>query len=75
MFSKERNRKDIENDGRETPIGLIHDVDIRVTNWTYEIELMYAKMFQTISNEQADLIVRSQNNVLLEIIIEAIVVK
>jgi hypothetical protein len=75
MFSKERNRKHIERGSCETPIGLINDVDIRVTNWTYDVEPMYAKMFQTISNEQADFIVRSQNNVLLEIIIEAIVVK
>lgn len=75
MFSKSRNQRDIDAGGCETALGIIHDVDIQVQHVDYVLNPFYQNLFQTISNEQCEMIVQSNNNVIQEIIILAVVVK
>jgi hypothetical protein len=75
MFSHKRNIADKENGGSETPIGLIYGVNLEVLNYDYVLDSYYQQMFQTIPDEQCDYIARSQNNVILEIIMKVMVIK
>jgi SAM-dependent methyltransferase len=75
MFSKKRNLADIEAGGCETTLGLIHDVDFEVVHVDYVLNPFYQRLFQTITNEQCDYIVQSNNNVIQEIIMKVSVNK
>ena len=75
MFSKERNRLDIANNGCETPIGLINDVDIRVINFMPVLDEYWQKEFQQMTEKQCDYAARTFNNVILEYQIQWVVFK
>lgn len=66
MFSKTRNKKDIEAGACETPLGFINDVDIVVTDWIPVLDEYWKPKFQTMSDEQCDHAARTFNNVILE---------
>lgn len=66
MFSKARNKHDLDNGGCETPLGFINDVDIRVISFTPVLDPYWATKFQTMSNEECDHVARTFNNVITE---------
>lgn len=75
MFSKKRNQRTINNNGTETTLGIINDIDIEVFAADYVLDDQYQKLFQTLPNEQCDMIARSYNNVIIEILIKAMIIK
>lgn len=75
MFSKARNRADIAAGGCETPLGFIYDIDLEFVHLDYVLDSYFQKMFQAIPNEQAEHIVRTCNNVIIEIHMKLMVVK
>lgn len=66
MFSQKHNRLDIERGGRETPIGIIYDVDFDMVHHEYMVEDSYKKLFHSISEEECRRIVDSCFNVIYE---------
>jgi len=75
MFSKTRNKRDMDNNGCETPLGFIYNVDLIVTNHTFVLDEYWKPQFQSMSDEQCEHIARSFNNVILEIAIKLMVNK
>lgn len=75
MFSKKRNRNTIEINGKETTLGLIHDVDFQVFDIQFDLDQYFKQIFQNIPNDQCDYIARSFNNVIVEILFKARVIK
>jgi hypothetical protein len=75
MFSKKRNEHDIANGGSETPLGLIHDVDIRVEGFKFNLDPYWQKIFQNYTEDQCEHAARSFNNVIMELIIKWVVYK
>lgn len=67
MFSKERNTRDRNNNGSETPLGFIYNVDIRVENYRYILDPYWMSKFQAMSEEECEHTARSFNNVISEI--------
>ncbi len=75
MFSQERNNKDITSGGSETPIGIIHNVNIKVINFTYILDPYWQPKFKQLSEEECEHIARSFNNVITEIHIKWQIIK
>jgi hypothetical protein len=75
MFSKERNKRDLDAGGCETPLGFINDIDLRVMDHGFVLDDYWAKLFQTYTEEQCEHAARSFNNVILEIGIKLMVYK
>jgi SAM-dependent methyltransferase len=75
MFSKSRNKKQIDSGGNETPIGFIYDVDFMVIDQTYVLDGYWQQQFQNFTEEQCEHAVRSFNNVIAEIGIKLLVNK
>ena len=75
MFSKKHNRNDIENGGRETPIGIMYDVDFEMIDFRFTLEPSYQKRFQTLTEEECQRIVNESFNVIIETQILLMVVK
>lgn len=75
MFSKLRNKQDLDNGGCETPIGFINDVDIRVTNFAPVLDEYWKPLFQHMSEQECEHTVRSFNNVIVEYHIQCVVIK
>lgn len=69
MFSKKRNKEDIRNGGSETPLGLIHDVDMRVIEYKFVLDPYWDKIFKNYNDEQCIHASRTHNNVIAEILI------
>lgn len=67
MFSKTRNKKDLDAGGCETPIGFINDVDIYVVDHRFELDEYWKPKFQEMTEEECEHVARSFNNVILEI--------
>lgn len=75
MFSKERNTKDQQNNGSETPLAFIHNVDMRVTGYNFVLDPYWQERFQFFSEQECEHAARSYNNVIQEIQIKWMVVK
>lgn len=75
MFSKKHNQNDIDSGGRETPLGLIYDVDFEMLDYRFIIEPEYQQLFQTLSEEECKRIVNESFNVIQESQIILMVVK
>lgn len=75
MFSKERNRRDMAAGGCETPLGFIHNVDMRVVDHNFTLDDYWRAQFQQFSEEQCEHAARTFNNVILAIDIKWQVVK
>lgn len=75
MFSKARNKKDLDAGGCETPLGFINDVDLIVIDHTFVLDDYWREQFQSFSEEQCEHTARSFNNVILEIGIKLLVNK
>lgn len=75
MFGKKHNQNDINNGGRETPLGIIHDVDFELIDYKYELEGEYKTLFQTLTEEECRKIVNESFNVIYETGILLMVVK
>jgi hypothetical protein len=75
MFSKERNLKDISLDGSETPLGLIHDVNLKVVDYTFILDEYWKPKFAQMREEECEHVARSFNNVITEILIKLLVIK
>lgn len=75
MFSQKRNIKDMENNGSETPIGLINKVDFEVVGYDYVLDDYWLPKFQKYTEEECEHVARSMNNVILEIDIKMMVIK
>jgi ubiquinone/menaquinone biosynthesis C-methylase UbiE len=75
MFSKKHNQNDIDNGGRETPLGIIYDVDFEVINYGFKLEPAYQEMFQTLTEEECRKVVNESFNVIYETEIVLMVVK
>lgn len=67
MFSKLRNNRDLENNGCETPLGFINNINLIVTEHTFVLDEYWQSKFQQMSEEECEHIARSMNNVILEI--------
>lgn len=74
MFSKTRNKRDLDSGGCETPIGFIYDVDL-VVDHNFILDSYWQEQFQNFTEEQCEHAVRSFNNVILEIGIKLLVKK
>lgn len=66
MFSKTHNQNDIDNGGRETPLGLIYDVDMELLDYRYHVEGHYQQLFQTLTEEQCKRMVNESFNIIYE---------
>lgn len=66
MFSKTRNKRDIDAGGCETPIGFIYDVDMYVTNQMPILDDYWKPQFQQMTEEQCEHTARTFNNVIIE---------
>jgi ubiquinone/menaquinone biosynthesis C-methylase UbiE len=75
MFSKTRNKRDIEAGGCETPVGFINDIDLVVVDHSFILDEYWQKQFQEMTEEQCEHVARSFNNVILEINIKLLVNK
>jgi len=75
MFSKTRNKRDLDAGGCETPIGFIHDVDLSVVEHKFILDSYWQAQFQNFTEEQCEHAARSFNNVILEIEIKLLVNK
>lgn len=75
MFSKTRNKKDLDAGGCETPIGFIYDVDLSVVEHKFTLDSYWQEQFQNFTEEQCEHAARSFNNVILEIEIKLLVNK
>lgn len=71
MFDQTRNCADLINNGHETKLGLMYDVDFRVS----EVRMIPDPTMKQVPKEQWDDMLYRLNNVCIEIGIEAIVVK
>ena len=67
MFSKTRNKRDLDNGGCETPLGFIYDVDLIVVNHNFVLDGYWQEQFKNFSDEQCEHAARTFNNVILEI--------
>lgn len=67
MFSKTRNKRDMDAGGCETPIGFIYDVDMFVIDHNFVLDDYWMKQFQNFTEEECEHAARSYNNVILEI--------
>lgn len=75
MFSKTRNKRDLDAGGCETPIGFINDVDIFVESYNFELDGYWKPKFQQMTEEECEHVARSMSNVILEIEMTLRVVK
>jgi|SaaInlStandDraft_6_1057023.scaffolds.fasta_scaffold168147_1 ubiquinone/menaquinone biosynthesis C-methylase UbiE len=75
MFSKKHIQADMDNDGRETPIAFMYDVDFELTYLNYTLTTKYDKLFQTLTNDECQHIVDSSYNVIEEILMKLKVIK
>lgn len=66
MFSKLRNKRDMDNGGCETPIGFIYDVDMYVLEHMPVLDSYWMPQFQNMTEEQCEHAARTFNNVILE---------
>lgn len=75
MFSASWNQQMIDQGAGITPLAIQHGVNFEVIEVDYRLEPYYQELFKTIPNEQAELIVRSYNNVITEILMRVTVIK
>jgi ubiquinone/menaquinone biosynthesis C-methylase UbiE len=75
MFSKSRNKKDLEAGGCETPLGFIYNVDLIVVEHNFILDEYWKPRFQTYTEEQCEHAARSFNNVIVEIEMKVLVNK
>ena len=75
MFSKTKNKRDLDAGGAESPLGFIYDVDLIVINHNFVIDEYWQKQFQNFTEEQCEHAARSFNNVIVEISIKLMVNK
>ena len=75
MFSKKRNAIDRESGGCETPLAHIYGVDFEVVTVSYELDGYFQELFKTLTEEQCQHVVRTCNNVIVEIRIKLAVIK
>jgi len=75
MFSKSRNKRDLDNNGCETPLGFINDIDLVVVEHSFILDQYWQSKFQQMTEEECEHIARSMNNVISEICIKMKVVK
>ena len=75
MFSKTRNKRDLDANGCETPLGFIYDVDLYVADHTFVLDEYWREQFKNFSDEQCEHTARTFNNVILEIGIKLMVKK
>jgi SAM-dependent methyltransferase len=66
MFSKTRNKRDMDAGGCETPIGFINEVDIYVLEHWPILDDYWKPRFQEMSEEQCEHTARTFNNVVIE---------
>lgn len=75
MFSKTRNKRDMDAGGCETPLGFINNIDMVVIGHTFILDEYWKEQFQSYTEEQCEHAARSFNNVILEIGIKLMVNK
>lgn len=75
MFSKTRNKRDLDSGGCETPLGFINDVDLVVVEHKFTLDSYWQAQFQNFTEDQCEHAARSFNNVILEIEIKLLVNK
>lgn len=75
MFSKTRNQRDAENNGSETPLGFIYNIDLQVISYDFILDPYWQTIFQQYTEEQCEHAARSFNNVIQEIHIMVKVIK
>lgn len=66
MFSKTRNKRDMDAGGCETPIGFIYDVDMYVLEHFPVLDDYWKPQFHQMSEEQCAHAARTFNNVIVE---------
>lgn len=75
MFSKTRNKRDLDSGGCETPIGFINGVNMFVSNYVPILDSYWHEKFQTMTEEECEHAARSFTNVVLEYHIQWVVDK
>lgn len=66
MFSKSRNKRDMDAGGCETPLGFIYDIDFSVVKHTFILDGYWQEQFKNFTEEQCEHAARSFNNVIVE---------
>lgn len=67
MFSKTRNRRDMDNGGCETPLGFIYNVDFYVDHVEYIIDDAWQLRFQSMIEQEREYAAKTFSNVIYEI--------
>jgi len=75
MFSKTRNKRDMDAGGCETPIGFVYNVDMYVLDHRPVLDEYWIPKFQNMTEEQCEYTARTFNNVITEYHIKWIVNK
>ncbi len=75
MFSQEQNRLDMINGGSQTPLGIIHAVNLKVVEFQFSLDPYWQPRFQQMTEEECEHVARSFNNVITEIHIKWQVIK
>lgn len=75
MFSKTRNKRDMDAGGCETPNGFIYDVDMYVLSYTPVLDEFWLPRFKEMTEEQCEYTARTFNNVITEYHIQWVVNK
>jgi ubiquinone/menaquinone biosynthesis C-methylase UbiE len=80
LFSKKYNRHCIEIGDGSSQLGLFYDVDFEIIEWDYHIDPHYSHMLSAIQEgklpqEEFQQIIRSCNNVVMEVSMKVVVVK
>lgn len=65
MLSRKHNLRDIALGGNETPIGIIYNFDFELVDRRYHLDDYFVKMFETLTEQQCDHVVRTCNNVII----------
>lgn len=75
LFSKKRNKHEIESGGTSSTLGIMYDVDFEVANFNMYQDPFYEEMFKEMEPMQAYRFLRETVNTTVEVQITLIVVK
>lgn len=66
LFSKKRNKHDIEQGSRSSTLGIIYDVDFEIVSYDFVYDSFYDEIFKSLTQDQATRLLREATNVAIE---------
>lgn len=75
LFSKKRNKHDIEQGGRASTLGIMFDVDFEIVSFEFIYDSFYDEIFKTMTEETARRFFREATNTTVEVHVLWTVVK